>query len=68
LVTRRDAEVPGSVVIRPDRKLDHAWMVYSSLKDEPSGEADTSQVCEALLILLVEVGQKRRHQVYMKDD
>ncbi|KAF3340381.1 hypothetical protein FCM35_KLT16152 [Carex littledalei] len=68
LVTRRDAEVPGSVVVRPDRKLDHAWMVYSSLKDDPSSEADTSQVCEALLTLLVEVGQKRQHQIAMKDD
>ncbi|XP_072957436.1 uncharacterized protein [Typha angustifolia] len=67
LVTRRDAEVPGSVVVRPGRKLDHAWMVYSSLKDDP-GEADTSQVCEALLTLLVEVGQRRRHEMAMKDE
>uniref|UniRef100_A0A7N0UEZ7 Uncharacterized protein n=1 Tax=Kalanchoe fedtschenkoi TaxID=63787 RepID=A0A7N0UEZ7_KALFE len=29
LVTCCDAEVPGSVVVRPDKKLDHAWMVYS---------------------------------------
>ncbi|PKU70015.1 hypothetical protein MA16_Dca022260 [Dendrobium catenatum] len=63
LVTRRDAEVPGSVVVRPERKLDHAWMVYSTLNDSP-GEADASQVCEALLTLLVEVGQKRRHEAY----
>ncbi|VFQ83322.1 unnamed protein product [Cuscuta campestris] len=56
LVTCRDAEVPGSVVVKPTRKLDHAWMVYSSLGDDPS-EADASQVCEALLTLLVEVGQ-----------
>ncbi|KAL0379728.1 UNVERIFIED_CONTAM: hypothetical protein Sangu_0037100 [Sesamum angustifolium] len=47
LVTRRDAEVPGSVVVRPTRKLDHAWMVYSSLDDDPL-EANASQVCEAL--------------------
>ncbi|XP_058084494.1 uncharacterized protein LOC131232273 [Magnolia sinica] len=67
LVTRRDAEVPGSVVVRPERKLDHAWMVYSSLNDDP-GEADASQVCEALLTLLVEVGQKRRHEIAMKDE
>ncbi|KAK9095480.1 hypothetical protein Scep_026949 [Stephania cephalantha] len=67
LVTCRDAEVPGSVVVRPKRKLDHAWMVYSSLNDEP-GEADASQVCEALLTLLVETGQKRRHRATMKDD
>lgn len=59
LVTRRDAEVPGSVVVRPTRKLDHAWMVYSSLSDDPN-VADSSQVCEALLQLLIEVGQKKR--------
>ncbi|KAL6642035.1 hypothetical protein ACP70R_020216 [Stipagrostis hirtigluma subsp. patula] len=68
LVTRKDAEVPGSVVVRPERKLDHAWMVYSSLKDEPGDQADTSQVCEALLTLLVEVAQKRRHEMTMKDE
>lgn len=67
LVTCRDAEVPGSIVVRPKRKLDHAWMVYSSLKDDPS-EADASQVCEALLTLLVEVGQKKRHELAMKDE
>jgi pimeloyl-ACP methyl ester carboxylesterase len=57
LVTCRDAEVPGSVVVRPKRKLDHAWMVYSSLNDDPS-EADASQVCEALLLLLVKAAKK----------
>lgn len=67
LVTCRDAEVPGSIVVRPKRKLDHAWMVYSSLKDDPS-EADASQVCEALLTLLVEVGQKKRHELAMKEE
>ncbi|XAR54168.1 hypothetical protein NMG60_11029189 [Bertholletia excelsa] len=67
LVTRRDAEVPGSVVVRPKRKLDHAWMVYSSLNDDPS-EADASQVCEALLALLVEVGQKKMHELAKKDE
>uniref|UniRef100_A0A1D1YWI0 Phosphatidylcholine-sterol acyltransferase n=1 Tax=Anthurium amnicola TaxID=1678845 RepID=A0A1D1YWI0_9ARAE len=67
LVTRRDAEVPGSVVVRPDRKLDHAWMVYSSLSDSPC-EADASQVCEALLMLLVETSQKRRHEISMKEE
>lgn len=59
LVTCRDAEVPGSTVVRPKRKLDHAWMVYSSLNDDPT-EADASQVCEALLTLLVEVDQKKK--------
>ncbi|KAF9602654.1 hypothetical protein IFM89_030542 [Coptis chinensis] len=36
LVTCRDAEVPGSVVGRPKHKLDHAWMVYSSMNDDSS--------------------------------
>ncbi|OMP00713.1 hypothetical protein COLO4_12450 [Corchorus olitorius] len=67
LVTCCDAEVPGSVVVRPKRKLDHAWMVYSSLKDDPS-EADAAQVCEALLTLLMEVGQRKRHELSMKDE
>ncbi|XP_033515780.1 uncharacterized protein [Nicotiana tomentosiformis] len=67
LVTCRDAEVPGSVVVRPKRKLDHAWMVYSSLNDDPM-EADASQVCEALLTLLVEVGQRKRHEISNKDE
>ncbi|RDX87286.1 hypothetical protein CR513_31262, partial [Mucuna pruriens] len=67
LVTCRDAEVPGSVVVRPKRKLDHAWMVYSSLNDDLS-EGDASQVCEALLTLLVEIGQKKMHQLAMKDE
>ncbi|KAB2618481.1 glycosyltransferase [Pyrus ussuriensis x Pyrus communis] len=35
LVTCRDAEVPGSVVVRPDRKLDHVWMIYSTKKKSP---------------------------------
>ncbi|XP_052194365.1 uncharacterized protein LOC127802552 isoform X2 [Diospyros lotus] len=67
LVTCRDAEVPGSVVVQPKRKLDHAWMVYSSSNDNPS-EADASQVCEALLTLVVEVGQKKRHELTNKDE
>eukprot|EP00268_Persea_americana_P056560 TRINITY_DN6685_c0_g1_i2.p1 TRINITY_DN6685_c0_g1~~TRINITY_DN6685_c0_g1_i2.p1 ORF type:complete len:505 (+),score=114.47 TRINITY_DN6685_c0_g1_i2:202-1716(+) len=67
LVTRRDAEVPGSVVVRPTRKLDHAWMVYSSLNDD-AREGDASQVCEALLTLLVEIEQRKRHEITMKDE
>lgn len=67
LVTRRDAEVPGSVVVRPDRKLDHAWMVYSSINDD-TVEANAAQVCEALLTLLVEVGQKRMHEMARKTE
>ncbi|XP_039042711.1 uncharacterized protein LOC120181695 isoform X2 [Hibiscus syriacus] len=67
LVARCDAEVPGSVVVRPTRKLDHAWMVYSSLKDDPS-DADAAQVCEALLTLLVEVGKGKGDEHSMKDE
>ncbi|XP_068635562.1 uncharacterized protein [Aristolochia californica] len=67
LVTRRDAEVPGSVVVRLKQKLDHAWMVYSSLSGD-SNEANSAQVCEALLTFLVEAGQRRRHDMAMKDD
>lgn len=54
LVTCRDAEVPGSVVIRPNQKLDHAWMVYSSWSKNQT-EADASEMCEALLTMLVEL-------------
>lgn len=57
LVTCRDAEVPGSVVVKPDRKLDHSWMVYSSWKKEPT-EPDAYELCEALLTMLVELGKK----------
>ncbi|KAJ1264029.1 hypothetical protein BS78_09G231700 [Paspalum vaginatum] len=59
LVTRRDAEVPGSVVVRPERRLDHAWMVYSTLK-KGSAEADASEMCEALLAMLVEISRKKK--------
>lgn len=58
LVARRDAEVPGSVAVRLDRKLDHAWMVYSSVKKDEV-EADASEMCEALLTMLVEIGRTR---------
>ncbi|KAM3412641.1 hypothetical protein ACQJBY_004020 [Aegilops geniculata] len=59
LVTRRDAKVPGSVVVRPERRLDHAWLVFSTLSRRRA-EADATQVCEALLAMLVEIGGKRR--------
>uniref|UniRef100_A0A0E0MIT2 Uncharacterized protein n=1 Tax=Oryza punctata TaxID=4537 RepID=A0A0E0MIT2_ORYPU len=55
LVTRKDAEVPGSVAVRPERKLDHAWMVYSSLKEEPRNQADTSQSCVAVSKLMLKL-------------
>ena len=62
LVTRRDAEVPGSVVVKPDRKLDHAWMVYSSSKRNPR-EPDACEMCEALLTLLVEIGKLKQEEI-----
>ncbi|ERN00152.1 hypothetical protein AMTRI_Chr13g83420 [Amborella trichopoda] len=67
LVMRKDAEVPGSVVIRPDRQMDHGWMVYSSLSDDPN-EADASQVCEALLTLLVELAEKKKLESAKKNE
>lgn len=57
LVTCRDAEVPGSVVVRPNLKLDHSWMVYSCWKRDPM-EPDACEMCEALLTMLVELGLK----------
>lgn len=61
LVVRKDAEIPGSVVVRPDQKFDHAWMVYSRSRKEVQ-ESDASQMCEALLTLLLEEAQ--HHHVY----
>ncbi|KAL8498299.1 hypothetical protein ACS0TY_021574 [Phlomoides rotata] len=55
LVTCRDAEVPGSVVVKPDKKLDHSWMVYSSWKKEPT-EPDSCEMCEALFTMLLDLG------------
>nr|GEU61741.1 alpha/beta hydrolase fold protein [Tanacetum cinerariifolium] len=56
LVTCRDVEVPGSVVVRPNQKLDHAWKVYSSWNKNQAG-ADASEMCKALLTMLVELGK-----------
>ncbi|GAQ79234.1 hypothetical protein KFL_000260510 [Klebsormidium nitens] len=53
LVTRPDAEVPGSVVVRPEKKLDHAWPVFGGGKSTP-GEPEPAHVNEALLTLLLE--------------
>ncbi|CAN1125956.1 hypothetical protein LINPERPRIM_LOCUS4757 [Linum perenne] len=61
LVTCRDAEVPGSVVVRPDRKLDHGWMVYTSKKKDPT-DPDSGQMCEALLTMLVEIGMNKMNE------
>lgn len=52
LVARKDAEVPGSIVVRPEKKLDHAWMVYAPSRREPN-EPDAAQMCEALITLLL---------------
>lgn len=62
LVTCRDAEVPGSVVVRPDRKLDHAWIVYSSGKKD-TDDPDAFEMCEALFTLLVEIGNANQEHV-----
>ncbi|KAM0887337.1 hypothetical protein ACQ4PT_029105 [Festuca glaucescens] len=62
LVTRRDAEVPGSVVVRPERRLDHSWLVFSTLR-RYRAEADATEVCEALLAMLVEIGRKKRRLI-----
>jgi hypothetical protein len=62
LVTRKDAEVPGSIVVKPDRKLDHAWMVYSPSRKEPD-ELDAAQICEALLTLLLNHERWRRDNI-----
>lgn len=59
LVTCRDAEVPGSVVVKPDKKLDHAWMVYSSWRKDPL-QPGASEMCEALLTMLVEISKRRK--------
>ena len=52
LVTRKDSEVPGSIVIKPEKKLDHAWMVYAPSRREPN-EPDAAQMCEALIAVLL---------------
>ena len=59
LVCRKDAEVPGSVVVKPEKKLDHAWMVYAPSRREPN-EPDAAQMCEALIAVLLSHPQWRR--------
>jgi len=61
LVTRRDAEVPGSIVVRPEKKLDHGWMVYSPVSKDPL-EPDAAQMCEALITLLLNHDKWKRPQ------
>ncbi|KAL3535703.1 hypothetical protein ACH5RR_004164 [Cinchona calisaya] len=65
LVTCCDAEVPGSVVVKPNTKLDHSWIVYSSWKKKPR-EPDCAEMCEALLTQLVELGKQKQDQVSWK--
>ena len=62
LVCRRNAEVPGSVGVRPDSKLDHAWMVYSFMRKD-NVEADSSEMRKALLTMLVEIGRLKEKSV-----
>ncbi|XP_024393498.1 uncharacterized protein [Physcomitrium patens] len=62
LVTRKDAEVPGSIVVRPEKKLDHAWMVYAPSRREPN-EPDAAQMCEALIALVLNHPRWRRCDV-----
>lgn len=62
LVTRKDAEVPGSIVVKPEKKLDHAWMVYSPSRREPN-EPDAAQMCEALIAVLLHHPRWRRGDV-----
>lgn len=42
-MTRADAEVPGSVVVRPEKKLDHAWPVFGGGKATP-GDPEPAHV------------------------
>ncbi len=62
LVTWKDAEVPGLIIVKPDRKLDHAWMVYSPSRKGPN-ELDAVQMCEALLTLLLNHERWRRDNI-----
>ncbi|KAJ0970583.1 hypothetical protein J5N97_018542 [Dioscorea zingiberensis] len=58
LVTRKDAEAPGSVVVRSRRNLDHGWIVLPCLNEDPK-EANNCQVIEALFTLLMEVAGRK---------
>ncbi|XP_047339010.1 uncharacterized protein LOC124942530 isoform X2 [Impatiens glandulifera] len=63
LVTCCDAEVPGSVVVRPNQKLDHAWMVYSSWRKDPEMADASCEMCEALFTMLVELGKGKQKRI-----
>lgn len=67
LVTRKDAEVPGSIVVKPEKKLDHAWMVYARSRREPN-EPDAAQMCEALIAVLLHHPRWRRGDVPVTPD
>lgn len=60
LVTCRDAEVRGSVVVQPDQKLDHVW-ISSGKKD--TDDPDAFEMWEALFTLLVEIGNAKQERV-----
>ncbi|KAH9562706.1 hypothetical protein CY35_05G086000 [Sphagnum magellanicum] len=63
LVTRKDAEIPGSIVVRPEKKLDHGWMVFSQqsvVNRKDPFELDAPKMCEALLTLLLNHDKWRR--------
>jgi hypothetical protein len=62
LVTQKDIKGPGLIIVKPDRKLDHAWMVYSPLRKEPN-EPNAAQQCEVLLNLLLNHGRWRQDDI-----
>ena len=45
--------------MKPEKKLDHAWMVYAPSRREPN-EPDAAQMCEALIAVLLSHPQWRR--------
>jgi hypothetical protein len=67
LVTRKDAEVLGLIVVKPNKKLDHAWMVYSPSRKGPN-ELDSAQMCEALLTLLLNHERWRRDNIIVTSE
>ncbi len=60
---QKDVKVPGLIIVKPDRKLDHAWMVYSPSRKEPN-EPNAAQMCEALLKLLLKPWEMEARQYH----
>eukprot|EP00270_Netrium_digitus_P004358 TRINITY_DN1540_c0_g1_i1.p1 TRINITY_DN1540_c0_g1~~TRINITY_DN1540_c0_g1_i1.p1 ORF type:complete len:439 (+),score=106.54 TRINITY_DN1540_c0_g1_i1:103-1317(+) len=54
LVARCDAEVPGSIVVRPSQRLDHGFMVFPPTHPLPKNVPSAPHICEALATLLLE--------------